>query len=170
MHDLSERFVGVDRAGDFSDQHEHLYFVATRYSRRGKQIKWVICLTRSMIVQLRKQVADFEEKIFAIMIFKAVNQIFHPGYSIQIDKDYQGRRLRKVKGYVKRVFGVVNYGKAFFADPPLEFLPKEYSKMIRDADQKATRARHKEIKPDETDPNINRLLDIAEEARRKGIF
>ena len=165
---MTERFIGVDRSGDFTHPTDHLYFVATRFSRRG-ELRRVIRLSREKIEELKRRVADYEEKLSAIMMFIAIDRIFHPGYSIQVDKDYEGRRLKKVRGYLKRLFGVVNYGRAFSADPPLEFLPKEYSSLIRHADKKANLARHKEIKPDESDPNIEELLKITEEARRKGL-
>lgn len=166
---MRERFIGVDRSGEPSNPTDHLYYVATRYTRRNKQQKWVICLSRDKIEELRKSVVEWRESIAAIMIFKAINEVFHPGYSIQIDKDFHGSRLEKVRRYLKRLFGVINYGKPYWADPPIEFLPKEYSDYIRDADAKAGMARRKEIKPDERDPNIERLIEIIEQARRKGL-
>lgn len=165
---MAERFIGVDRSGSFKHPTDHLYFVATRFSRR-RQAKWVICIRRRTLKELRKRVADWQEKIAAIMMFKAINKIFHPGYSIQIDKDYQGKQLKKVRTYLKRLFGVVNYGKAFWANPPVEFLPDQYSSLIRHADRKAGMARRKRIPPNESDPDIEDLLEILEHARIKGI-
>lgn len=165
---MSERFIGVDRSGEPTHQTDHLYYVATRISNK-RQKKCVVRLTRARIEKLRIVVAEWREKIAAIMMFYAINAIFHPGYSIQIDKDFLGSRQKKVKGYLKRLFGIVHYGKEFWADPPVEFLPKEHSELIRHADAKAKMARHKKIQPDASDPNIEKLLEILEEARRKGI-
>lgn len=166
---MSGRFIGVDRSGEPNHPTDHLYYVATRYSSRGKQKRWVVRLTRQTVEKLRKEVAEWQEKVAAVMTFKVVNEVFHPGYSIQIDKDFQGERLKKVRRYLKRLFGVVNYGRAYWADPPFEFLPKVFSEFIRDADTKALQARRKRIRPDETDPNIEKLLDILEKARRNKV-
>jgi len=120
-------------------------------------------------MELQKRVVEWRESIAAIMMFKAINNVFHPGYSIQIDKDFHGSRLKKVRRYLKRLFGVVNYGRPYWADPPIEFLPKEYSMLIRRAHKKSKMARRKKIHPDEVDPNIEDLLEIIKQARKKGI-
>lgn len=163
---MSKRFIGVDRSGDLKNPTDHLYYVATRHSRRKKEKKWVICVTKEQKKRFQKTVPECHELIGAIMMFKTVNSIFHPGYSIQVDKDYHGKSRKRVLYYMQRLFGSVNYGKPYCADPPIEFLPKEYSSSVKHADAKSKLARKKRLLPDEVDPNIEDLLNILKKARR----
>jgi hypothetical protein len=163
---LSKRFIGVDRSGDLNHPTDNLYYVATRFTRRKKETKWVVCVSYEQKKTFQKSVPEWHESIAAIMMFKAVNKIFHPGYSIQIDKDFQGQSREKVLYYMQRLFGSVNYGKPFWADPPIEFLPKEYSSSVKHADGKSKLARKKELPSDEVDPNVEDLLCILKKARR----
>jgi len=125
------------------------------------------------VEELRKTVPDWEEKLAAILYFVSINHrdILQENYAILIDKDFQGTTLTKVERYLKRLFGVVNYGKDYRADPPFTFIPKiaDRTNSVRHADLKAQRARGKDLPPDETDPSIDKLLEILEDARRKKI-
>lgn len=168
---MSERFIGVDIAGQLTQPPHHVYCVATLKSKKSGQQKWVVCLTRQRIDQLSKDNPDWIEKVSAILIFRSADALLEErgNYAIYIDKDFHGITRKKVSLYLKRLFGVINYGKGFRADPPFDFLPKELNKVIQHADKKATLARGKTLQPDETDPPMTRMLDILEEARRKGI-
>lgn len=169
---MSDRFIGVDIGGQLKQSPGHVYCVATRKSSKGQR-KRIICLTRRTVEKLRKTVPDWEEKLAAILFFTSINDedILQENYAILIDKDFHGTTLTKVERYLKRLFGIVNYGKDYRADPPFTFIPKieDRSKVIKHADHKATQARRKVLPPDETDPPIDKLLEILEEARRKKI-
>ncbi|KPV64257.1 MAG: hypothetical protein AOA66_0346 [Candidatus Bathyarchaeota archaeon BA2] len=164
---MKKPFVGVDFAGQL-EQPPHQYSVATRFSRK-KQHKWIICLSRDRINELSIGCADWREKIYAILILKTVNKVFQPGCVIHIDKEFHGTTQKKVSNYLRRLFGVINYGKGIWANPPFEFLPKEYSAYVREADRKSKQARRKMMHSNETDPPIEKMLEILEDARRRGI-
>jgi len=169
---LSNRFIGVDIGGQLKQYPDHVYCVATRNSDKGQR-KRVVCLTRERIEELRKKVPDWEEKLAAILYFISVNHkdILQENYAIFIDKDFQGATLTKVERYLKRLFGKVNYGKGYRADPPFTFIPRieDRTDSVKHADIKAQRARGKDLLPDEKDPSIDELLEILEDARRKKI-
>lgn len=169
---MTERFVGVDRSGELLSSTDHLYCVATKISRKGRQVKKIVCLEREKILEInRLNVPDWQEKIYAILFFKVINdpKIFQPGYVIHIDKDFQGKTKNKVGRYLKALFNRINYGKGFWADPPFEFLPDSISKYVDHAHQKAQEARKKNIPPDERNPALEDMLNLLEKLRRKGV-
>jgi len=169
---MTEHFIGVDRSGELASQSDHVYCVATKFSRRKQQIRKTVCLERDRINEVtHKNIPDWQEKIYAILFFRVINdpRIFQPGYVIHIDKDFQGKTEDKVRRYLRGLFNRINYGRGFWADPPFEFLPENLSKFVKHADKKAKLARKKNIAPDETNPPLDEMLALLEDLRRKGI-
>lgn len=169
---MTQRFIGVDRSGELSDETDHVYCVATKISRKGRQIRKIVCLERAKILELRRSnLPDWQEKIYAILFFMVINdsRIFQPGYVIHIDKDFQGKTKDKVGRYLKGLFNRINYGKGFWADPPFEFLPDNVSDYVGHAHEKAAQAREKKMLPDERNPPLEEMLDLLERLRRKGV-
>lgn len=169
---MSTRFIGVDISGELKKRPDHVYCVATRTSNKGQR-KYIVCLTRKRIEELRTKIPDWQEKLSAILIFRSLDcgAVLQENYAIHIDIDWHGITRKKVSRYLKRSFGFKNYGKGYRADPPFDFIPKELSEAVRHADRKASEARGKDslMKPDETDPPIDDLLEELEHARKKGI-
>lgn len=150
--------IGVDSSGQVKNP--PIWMVAVRQSKRRGQKTYAIYLSKEKIIKLAKSIKNWNEKISAALIFKAVIQLYNTGDAIVIDHDFSGKTREYVEKYVKRLFGVRYLGKPQFTNPPIIFASKRDSPQVKEADLKSGRVRHGIIVINEKDPNLTNELKI----------
>ena len=110
--------------------------VATRLTRRAKEQKWVSLLNISEIKK-HKGKRNWEEKVYASIVFKSLNQIYQPNYLIHIDEDYQNTsQQKKILRYLHYLFGISHAGDPTREKPDISFQIKRRSKPVHEAHKK----------------------------------
>lgn len=133
-----EPYIGVDCSGQ--PKSPPMIAVATRYSRRRVQNKWIVLIKSDQIGKYVRG-RDWEEKVYASLIFKAIDRIFQPDYEICVDKDFQSlKRRRKVISYLKYLFGCFHSGDPLKENPKVSFRTK-HNQYVYDAHRKHGLAR-----------------------------
>lgn len=146
--------IAVDRSGDigFTD----VWFAAVKevggQSHRAIFVHRDAQLSYSRLYPLR-----WRDHFAAASMFYVVSQLFRPGDSILVDKDYQGVTAEYIKERIQRLFGLRFINNRMASKPQIEFVPKRYSENVKRADLKSKKARHGAIRV-ERNPNLNRLL------------
>ena len=157
-----ELVIGIDSSGLVTKP--PIRVVATRFSRRGKQVKYVIFLSKEKIKELALKYRDWNEKISAVLFFKAINgkNMFPqvPRYVIHIDREFHGKTRLKVYKYLKKLFGTIYSGKPDYTNPQITFRSKKGSQFVRHAHRKSQLAKRRKIPFDEKNPNITWMLNI----------
>jgi hypothetical protein len=129
-----EPFIGVDCAGQ--PNAPPMIAVATRQSRRDKQNRWIVQVDASQINK-HSSTRDWQEKIYASIVFKAIDKILEPNYVIHIDKDFPSSKTeRKVKLHLKYLIGCHHAGDPSRENPDIFFKTRRSSPYVKDAHRK----------------------------------
>ena len=156
-----EPFIGVDCGGQ--PNAPPMIAVATRYTRRNKEDKWI---SRLSVEEINKHKAkrDWQEKVYASIVFKSIDRVLQPKYEIHLDEDYQNLKQRKkVLRYIKYLIGVFHAGDPAKENPTIYIKTKRNSKYVKDAHEKHCLARRGKIAIDEK-TGIDHLMKILEDA------
>lgn len=152
-------FIGVDCSGQ--PKSPPMIAVATRWSRREKQNKWIVSITEDEIAKYRKEYADWQEKLYAVLFFKTIDKILVPNYEIHIDKECHGSNSeKKLFKYLKHLFGMIHYGEIEKQNPKIFFHTKEKSEYVEHADKKTKLARKGQIRINEKNTKLGWLMKL----------
>jgi len=134
--------------------------VATRWSRRRKQNMWIASITKEQIRGFCGKSHDWQEKLYAALFFKVINETLVPRYEILIDKEFQSRKTqRKVQEYLEYLFGTINSGKIEIEKPKISFQTTR-NKYVDRADQKTKLARKGKMRIHENKAKLDWLIKL----------
>ena len=157
-----EPFIGVDFAGQ--PNAPPMIAVATRYTRRKKEHKWIVKINAEEIGRYRGE-RNWRERIYAVLAFKVIDKVLQPHYEIHIDEEYQNcENQKKVINYVKYLIGVFHSGDPEKENPSIVTKTKYISAYVMDAHLKHNLARKGEIHIDEK-TGIAHLMLILEKIK-----
>jgi len=135
--------------------------VATRWSRRQKEKKWIAQVTKEQIERYSKKYRFWREKLYASLFFKVIDKIFAADYKIHIDKEFpQSKTQSRVHKYLKRLFGTIHSGDIEKENPEICFHTREHSKYVKHADMKSKLARGGKMKIDEKRATLDWLIQL----------
>lgn len=139
--------IGVDCSGQPGKP--PMIAVATRWSRRDKQNKWIVKVAADQINKYCSK-RDWQEKIYASIVFKALDKVLEPNYEIHIDKDFPNpKKEQKVMGYLKYLIGCHHVGDATKEKPTISFKTRRKSEYVKDAHVKHKLVNDDKMKIDE---------------------
>lgn len=154
-----EPYIGVDCSGQ--PKTPPLIAVATRNSRRGRQCKWVARVTARRISGYQKRYRDWQERLYAALFFKVIDEIFQPGYKIHIDKELPTFKTQElVYEYLLRLFDTIYASDVKKQKPRICFVTDRSCKYVKHADKKAGWARKGILKIDEKEAAIDYLMRL----------
>ncbi len=152
-------YVGVDCSGQPNSP--PVIAVATRFSRRNREVKWVVKVTRQRIMMYSKAHRDWQEKVYAAAFFRVLDKVFRERYEIHIDHELPNfKSQKKVEAYLQRLFGLVHAREILKQHPSICFKTKELSEYVREADRKATLAHDRKMNLDEKDASLDYLMKL----------
>ncbi len=152
-------FIGVDCSGQ--PKQPPMIAVATRWSRKERQNRWIVSVADDEIAKYREKVSDWQEKMYAALFFKAIDRILVRNYEIQIDKECHGSdSQKKLFIYLKRLFGIIHYGEIEKQNPEITFHTKEKSGYVEHADKKTKLARKGKMRINEKNTKIGWLMEL----------
>lgn len=155
----SQPYVGVDCSGQPKDL--SIIAVATRFSRRNRQVRWAIKVKEERVREYRRENRDWQEKLYAAAFYRVIDRVFQARYEIHIDHEFPGSKSQnKVENYLLRLFGMIHAKEILWENPTILFKTKELSKYVRDADKKATWARRGRMILDERDASLDYLIKL----------
>jgi len=137
--------------------------VATRWSRRNIQQKYIIRATKKKISSYRKRYSDWQEKLYAALFFKVINgpNILRSGFEIHIDKELPNTQTQnKVLSYLLRLFGMIYSGEIDKQRPEIHFLTDKSSEYVKHADKKTRLARKGKIRINEKEAALDYLMKL----------
>jgi hypothetical protein len=150
-------FIGVDCSGQ--PNAPPMIAVATRWSRRDKQNRWIVQVDANQINK-HSSTPDWQEKIYASIVFRAADKILEPNYEIQIDKDFPSSKTeRKVKQHLKYLFGCHHGGDPTKENPPISFKTRRSSQYVKEAHKKHGLAKENKMTIDEK-TNVDYLMKL----------
>ncbi len=150
--------IAVDTSGHVGDP--PIWVVATRTSKKSGQRHRVIYLSEQKHSEYEEYTPNWVEKLSAVLMFRAivglgpVLGIYFEGDVIQIDRDFQGDRRDRVESYLARLFFKEFEGQYPLSNPNILFNSVRESKDVKIADYKCTKARHGELAPTISDPEL----------------
>lgn len=157
-----EPFIGVDFGGQ--PNAPPMIGVATRYTRRNKEDKWIVKISAEEISRYRAK-RDWQEKIYAALAFKVIDKVLQPNYSIDIDEEYQDpKQQKKVINYLKYLIGTFHSGDPEREKPGIKTNTKYKSKYVADAHRKHKEARACKLHIDEK-TGIGYLMKLLEQKK-----
>jgi hypothetical protein len=157
-----EPFIGVDFSGQ--PNAPPMIAVATRYTRRKKEHKWIVRINADEIAQHRSK-RDWQERIYASMAFKVIDKVLQPNYVIHIDEEYQNpRQQKKVINNIKYLIGIFHSGDPDRENPDIKTKTKYKSEYVMDAHLKHSKARTGEMHIDEK-TGIGHLMTLLEQQK-----
>lgn len=164
MSDLSflpkEPFIGVDCSGQPNSP--PMIAVATRWTRRKKEHKWIVKISATQIAKYHEK-RDWQEKVYASLIFKALEEILQPNFTIHIDEDYQSaRQQKKILGYIRYLIGSFHSGDPGKEKPEIFIKTKRESKYVNDAHVKHQLACEGKMEINEK-TGLNHLMKLLED-------
>lgn len=149
-------YIGVDCGGQ--PKSPPLIAVATRWSRRERENKWIVQVTANQISK-HKGTRDWEERIYAAAIFKAIDKILVPHYKNH--KDFQEtKNQRKIQSYLKHLFGSFHAGDKLLENPEIQFQTIWSSKYVKDAHRKHRLVSERKMEIDEKTTAIDHIMKI----------
>ncbi len=152
-------YIGVDCSGQ--PKTPPLITVATRWSRRNKQNRWVVRIKKDRLKMYSKTYRDWQEKVYAAVFFKVINKILVPNYEIHICKELPtGKSREKVLKYLEGLFGLINSGEVEIEKPKISFRTVKTSEYVREADVKCTLTRKGNLIIDERSANLDWLMKL----------
>jgi hypothetical protein len=153
-------YIGVDCSGQ--PKSPPLIAVATRWTRHEHENKWIVKVSADRIVKY-SATRDWEEKIYAVTIFKAIDKILVPFYEIHIDEDFQQtKNQRKIRSFLEYLFGCFHNGDPLLEKPKISFHTKRNSKYVWDAHLKHCLVTDKKMRIDEKSAGIDHLMKMLE--------
>lgn len=156
-----EPFIGVDCSGQPHDP--PMYAVATRFSRRRKQNRWIARVSQEDVRRYSVTYRDWKEKLYASLFFKVIDRIYVANYEIEIDKEFPTSKMeKKVHDYLKCLFGTIHSGEIEKENPSICFKTKEESKYVRNADKKSKWAHKRTIQVDEKKTSLDWIMKLLE--------
>lgn len=154
-------YIGVDCSGQ--PKMPPMIAVATRWSRRQKQNKWIAQVKKEKISEYRRKYRDWQEKLYAALFFKVIDEILVPHYEIHIDKEFPKHKTElKVYEYLKHLFGMIHSGDINKENPKISFHTKKHSEYVRHADKKTKWARDHKMKIDDKNATVDWLIRLLE--------
>ena len=148
--------IGVDSSGHV--RNPPIWFIAVRKSVKKGQLTYGIYISEKKHKKLERSCKNWFEKISAILIYKVVTPLFYEGDAIVIDYDFQGLE-KYVEWYLKKLLRAAYPRKPMMSNPNVFFIPAMYSMIVKEADLKSKRMRHKSIIPREKDPSFKKELE-----------
>jgi len=137
--------------------------VATRWSRRDKQRKWIATVTKKQIEKYSRKYYDWQEKLYASLFFKVIDKILVIHYEIHIDKEFpKSKTETRVYKHLKRLFGMIHSGDIMKENPKISFHTKKHSDYVKHADKKSKLARQRRMKIDEKKTTLDWLMKLLE--------
>ena len=110
--------VAVDTSGQIKVDKD-VWIVATR---RQNQLRYSVIHINQHYQSQFVKTENWIEKLNAILFFRVSNELFKSHDIIEIDKDFQGTHAKYVEKYLKRLFGIFNYGTDR-NNPNIQFIP-----------------------------------------------
>lgn len=154
-------YIGVDCSGQ--PKSPPMIAVATRWSRRNRQNKWVARVKKERIDKYSKTYSDWQEKLYAALYFKVIDKILVANYEVHICRDLpEWKSRRKVTEHLKYLFGAIHSGEIEKENLTISFRTKKSSGYVRDADRKCRWARWGKLTIDERATNIDWLMRLLE--------
>jgi hypothetical protein len=154
-----EPYIGVDCSGQ--PKTPPLIAVATRNSRRGKQHKWAVRVTRKRIETYRKKYSNWQEKLYAALFFKVIDKILQKGYEVHIDKELPNLKTQdKVYKYMMRLFGMIHANEIEKQKPDIHFVTDKSCQYVKHADKKTGWIRDGKMRIDEKEAAIDYLMKL----------
>lgn len=151
--------IGVDSSGHVKQP--PIYMMAVRISKNKGQLDALLHVSPQQheeYVRLceKMKISHWFEKISAILISKAVCEVYYAYDSINIDVDFQGKSRRYVKEGLRKLFQAKYPGDSKRNNPDITFVPRNIDEIVRQADWKSKKARRKriEVYKKMDDPNI----------------
>jgi hypothetical protein len=142
-----EPFIGVDFSGQ--PNAPPMIAVATRYTRRKKENKWIVRINAKEIGRYKGE-RNWREKVYAVLAFKVIDKVLQPNYEIHIDEEYQNHQnQKKVIDCVKYLIGVFHSGDPEKEKPNIFTKTKYTSPYVMDAHVKHGLARSGQMHIDE---------------------
>jgi len=135
---------------------------AARTSKKSGQKCYCVYISKEKHIELEKSCKDWQNKISAILIYKAIKPIFFEFDSIFIDKDFQGNTSKVIEKYLKKLLRETYPRREAMANPTVYFIPENKSVEVKDAHIKSQRFRYKYLKIDEKDPSFDKEIDTLE--------
>lgn len=155
-----EPFIGVDFSGQ-PNTPQSMIGVATRYTRRKKEARWIVRIRAEEIGRYRAK-QDWQEKVYAAIAFKVIDKVLQPKYAIHIDKEYQDpNQQNKLIGYIEYLIGSFHSGDPEREKPDIETNTKYESVYVMDAHRKHKMAREGTLPIDEK-TGIDYLMKLLE--------
>ena len=155
-----EPFIGVDCSGQPNSP--PMIAVATRWTRRRNEHKWIVKISAAQIAKHHTK-RDWQGKLYASLIFKAVDEVLQPNFVIHIDEDYQStRQQRKIVGYLKYLIGSFHSGDPAKENPEIFIKTKRDSKYVNDAHIKHQLASAGKMRIDEK-TGLDHLMKLLED-------
>ena len=128
--------IGVDCGGQPNAPRQGMVAVATRWSRRNKENRWISLLNSSEINKHEGK-RNWQEKVYASIVFKVIDEVLEANYSIHIDEDYQNTsQQKKILRYLHYLIGLSHAGDPTKENPEIKFQIKERSKYVQEAHKK----------------------------------
>jgi hypothetical protein len=152
-------YIGVDCSGQ--PNAPPMIAVATRWSRRDIQNKWIVEITEAQIGKYSAR-RDWQEKLYAALVFKVIDKILEPYYEIQLDKDFQNPKTQqKIVAYLKYLIGSFHSGDPTRENPEISFHTRRASKYVKEAHKKHKLASDGKIRIDEK-TGLDHLMKLLE--------
>ena len=151
--------IGVDTSGHVKNP--PIWIIAVRRSKKKGQLTYGIYISKKKHKKLEGSCENWFEKTSAILIYKVVTPLFYEGDAIVIDYDFQGLEIY-VEKYLKKLLRETYPRKPLMSNPNVFFIPAKHDLVVKEADLKSKRMRHKYIIPREKDPPFEKEFAILE--------
>jgi hypothetical protein len=149
--------IGVDSSGHVKNP--PIWMAAARRSKKSGQRYYGIHISVEEHQKLEAFSVDWDRKVSAILIYRAILPIFYEFDSIFVDSDFQGQGPQ-IEKYLKKLLREKYPRKEALANPTVYFIPENKSAEVKDAHIKSQRMRHKTLFIYEKDPCLDTELEI----------
>lgn len=151
--------IGVDSSGHVKNP--PIWMIAVRRSKTKGQLTHGVYVSEQKHRKLEGSCENWYEKTSAILIYKVVTPLFYEGDAIVIDYDFQGLETY-VEKYLKKLLRKTYPRKPMMSNPNVFFIPARLSAIVKEADLKSKRMRHKFIVIHEKDPSFEKEFVMLE--------
>lgn len=149
--------IGVDSSGHVKNP--PIWIIAVRRSKKKGQLAYGVYVSKKKHKELEGSCENWYEKTSAILIYKVITPIFYDGDAIVIDDDFHGLE-KYVERYLKKLLQRAYPRKPMMSNPHVFFIPPKHSDIVKEADLKSKRMRHKFIIPREKDPSFKKEFEM----------
>ena len=157
--------IGVDSSGHVKNP--PIYMMAVRITKKKGQIESLLHVSPKQHKKYTRfvkkmKISHWFEKISAILIFKAVCQIYYAHDSINIDVDFHGESRRYIERCLKKLFLDKYPSDSKRNNPGITFVPAKIDENVKKADQKSKKARKKRFAVNQKieNPDITREIHL----------